>query len=108
MQMVNQAGTAATLSLSNLSIVHATPLGVTVTVAATPPGTGTPTGMVTVNADGESVSGPLVAGQFSGMLSLDPGIHTVTATYGGDANFLATTTTATVQVLARARVADTQ
>ena len=58
------------------------------TVAATPPGMGTPTGSVTVSDGVNSCSGPLSAGAGSCMLSLfTAGARTLTASYPGDANF---------------------
>jgi len=61
----------------------------TVTVSATAPGSGTPTGSVSIFRDGQPFgTSALTNGQASFNVStLTIGLHTITATYSGDANF---------------------
>jgi len=62
-------------------------------------GSGSPTGTVTVNAStGETCSGPLSAGAGSCSLTFSTtGSRTLTATYGGDANFTGSASAAVAQ-----------
>ena len=61
------------------------------------PGTGTPTGTVTVSdGTGGQCSAPVSAGTCN-MPSLTVGTKSVTATYGGDVNFLESSTSQTIQ-----------
>ncbi len=88
-QTVNQAATTTTI-VSHLPEPSDTLTAVTVTwsVAATAPGAGTPTGLVTVTTDGaESCSAAVAAGSCALTLTT-PGARTLTATYGGDTRFL--------------------
>jgi hypothetical protein len=84
--------TAPATQVSLLSSPNPSTLGqsVTFTATATPAtGTGTPTGTVTFN-DGATVLGTssLVGGTATFMTSgLGGGVHSITALYGGDANF---------------------
>jgi hypothetical protein len=76
--------------------VFGQPVTFTTTVVATPPGVGTPTGSVTFDVDG-NVQTPILLngiGQASITLTnLGVGSHTVAVTYGGDANFVSSSTT---------------
>jgi hypothetical protein len=80
----------------------------TATVTANPPGSGSPTGTVTfydgpVNADDQigtgtlSISSGVMTATLS-MSSLPAGTDTITATYGGDGNFLTSTGTFTITI----------
>ena len=93
-QTVNQESTNTVVSASPNPSAYGQPVTFTATVAATPPGAGTPTGTVTFN-DGDTLLGtaPLEAGTATLTdSSLDAGTHEVTAFYGGDgANFFAST-----------------
>lgn len=61
---------------------------VSFTVAVTAPGSGTPTGNVTVNTNGGSPSCTATVAEGSCTLSFStPGMKTLTATYAGNANF---------------------
>jgi Bacterial Ig-like domain (group 3) len=59
-------------------------------VAVTAPGAGTPTGTVTVS-DGAVICANTVAAGSCSLASVTPGTKTLTATYGGDANFTTST-----------------
>ena len=97
---VNKGDTTTTLTNPPV-ITHGDALPVEVDVAAVDPATGTPTGTVTVSANGQQLVGPLTAGELDGDLTgLAPGIHTISASYGGDANFNSSATTGQVEVLA--------
>ncbi|MGB8982551.1 MAG: Ig-like domain repeat protein, partial [Anaerolineales bacterium] len=72
------------------------------TATVTEPGVGTPAGSVEFFADGMSlgISALDAAGQaMLSTTSLAPGSHNITATYGGDANFGASTSPALTQVV---------
>ncbi len=102
---VHQAATTTTLVVSALA---GGPFGLsftffTATVAPVAPGAGLPTGTVTF-LDGGTVlgTGTLDAnGQASLelMTALAPGTHSLTASYGGDGNFQASTSAATVETV---------
>ncbi len=84
---VNKADTVTTIS-SNSPNPSLAGQGVTVrySVAAKAPGSGTPTGTVTISDGVNSVSGTVLAGE--AVLILDSsGNRTLTATYAGDTNF---------------------
>ncbi|WP_150127241.1 Ig-like domain-containing protein, partial [Streptomyces decoyicus] len=70
------------------------PVTFTATVAAVPPGVGTPTGSVTFTVSGGGTAVvPLDSGGVAKFIpgSLSAGSHPVTATYSGDANFTTST-----------------
>ncbi|WP_190146294.1 Ig-like domain-containing protein, partial [Streptomyces glebosus] len=79
------------------------PVAITATVAPVAPGAGTPTGTVTFvigGGGGGTLTAPLVGGTATVTTSsLTPGTHLITATYGGNAQFNASsgTDTQTVQ-----------
>jgi uncharacterized protein (TIGR03437 family) len=88
---VNKADVVATITSDN---PDPSALGQNVTVAfsvaAAPPGAGTPTGSVTITITGgsETCTGSLAAGSGSCTLALTvAGSRTLTATYNGDTNF---------------------
>jgi ELWxxDGT repeat protein len=84
------ASSTSLASSNNPSIVHHA-VTFTATVHAAAPGTGTPTGLVTFMNGAKTLGvGTLVAGQatFSTAM-LHEGHHTITAAYGGDAGFTA-------------------
>ncbi len=89
-QTVNKASTTTIVTASPSSpSSFGTPVTFTATVAAAPPGAGTPTGLVTFAVDGTTVGvGTLSGGSTSiTTASLSAGSHTITATYGGDGSF---------------------
>jgi hypothetical protein len=89
-QVVNKADTNTTTVTSSLNpSIFGQSVTFTATVAAVPPGAGTPTGMVTFLDGGGSIgSGTLSGGVATFTTSaLAAGSHTITTSYGGDANF---------------------
>ena len=89
-QTVDQAGVTVAVS-APASSVHGQSVTLTATVAAAAPGVGTPTGTVTFYADGASLgtgtlNGSGVATLATAALTTTP--HDITASYGGDGNFL--------------------
>src|SRR6202030_231218 len=94
-QVVNQASTTTTLeSVANPSVSGET-VTFTASVAATAPGSGTPTGTVnflegsTTLASGVSLNGSDQATFTTSSLTV--GSHTITANYSGDTNFSTST-----------------
>ncbi len=101
-QTVNQDATTTTLSSSANPSVSGQSVTYTATVAANPPGSGTPTGMVTFLDGGVNIcaGSPMVGGvavcndTFAGV-----GTHSITAFYNGDANFMAGTSATLTQTV---------
>lgn len=95
-QTVDPARTTTTLA-QNGQAVQGQQVTFTATVAPVAPGAGVPTGTVTFALNGAPFGSPvpLVGGQDSahatsaGLSDLTPGDYTVTATYSGDPDFLA-------------------
>jgi len=88
-QIVNLDVAAVTVSATPNPSVFGQPVVVTAMVSATAPGSGTPTGTVTF-LDGLTNLGTtnLVNGQASFTLAtLNAGLHSIMATYGGDGSF---------------------
>ena len=87
---VNKADANLALSTSDASAVSGQPLTFTADVTAVGPGAGTPTGTVQFFVDGSPLGDPV---SLSGGSATSPtahltvGSHTITANYGGDANF---------------------
>ncbi|MFI8437113.1 Ig-like domain repeat protein, partial [Streptomyces sp. NPDC079020] len=100
---VNQATTTTTVTSSPDPSAFGQPVTLTATVAAVPPGAGAPTGTVTFTIDGPG-GGTLAAMVAPGgtatvtTSTLAAGSHSVTAVYGGDANFASSTGTDTQMV----------
>ena len=95
-QTVTQDATTTSLKSSSSSI-YGQPVTFTATVAATAPGSGTPTGTVNFLDNGTQIgTGTLGAGKPDTATfttsSLLAGAHTITASYTGDSNFTASTT----------------
>ncbi|MFZ5821757.1 MAG: sortase [Chloroflexota bacterium] len=88
---VNQAATTTTITgdAPDPSTVGQA-VTVNYTVAVTAPGSGTPTGNVTVSDGTDSCTGTVAAGTCNLTLTT-PGSRTLTATYSGDANFSGST-----------------
>ncbi|OPF78109.1 hypothetical protein VT50_0219920 [Streptomyces antioxidans] len=90
-QQVNQSATTTTVTFVPPAPVCGETVTLTASVAAAPPGGGTPTGTVTfiISADGPTVTGTLDAsGEASVTVSaLSVGSHQVAAFYNGDTDF---------------------
>jgi len=93
-QVVNKAGTSTVLSSSHNPSTFGQSVTFTATVSPSPPSASPPmgpSGTVAFTVDGNPVtSAPLtLAGTASfATSSLTPGTHHITATYGGDSNFI--------------------
>src|SRR5205085_1085970 len=96
-----------TLASSANPSVFGQPVKVTATVAPVPSGSGTPTGTVTLFDGATQIgSGSLVGGSFAvTTASMSVASHAITAVYGGDANFLASSSAALNQIVNRAPTA---
>jgi Bacterial Ig-like domain (group 3) len=100
--LINKANTTTGASSNVNPAVYGQPISFTVTVAPNSPCT--PTGTVTLLSDGtpmppKSLSG----GAATFMTTLPVGTHNITATYGGDSNFIGSITSAPlVQVVNKA------
>ncbi len=90
-ETVNRDPTNTAMTASATTSVYGQPLSFTVTVSAAMVGSGTPTGTVTFQVDGVSVSGGplgLKAGKATFTTAgLSAVSHTITALYSGDATF---------------------
>ena len=102
-QVVNQDSTATTLSPSQNPSVFGQQVTFTATVTAEAPGSGTPTGTVTFEDGTTSLgTGTLnggVATFATAALSVSGSPHSITAVYGGDTNFLTSTSNSVSQVV---------
>ncbi|WP_330347892.1 Ig-like domain repeat protein [Streptomyces sp. NBC_00582] len=102
-QVVIQASTTTTVTSSPDPSTFGQTVNITATVAPVAPGAGTPTGTVTFYiTGGPTLTAPLVGGTATvSTNTLSVGSHTITAVYGGSANYLASsgTDTHTVQGL---------
>jgi hypothetical protein len=101
-QVVNKAPTSSTLSSVPNPSFFGDGVTLTATVTVPPPGAGVPTGIVTFT-DGTTVVGasPLSpSGQATlNTAGLQVGTHALVATYGGDGNFLSSTSTPVSQLV---------
>ena len=90
-ETIEQAATSAQISSSADPAVFGQPVTFTAYVASDSPGAGTPTGTVTFDDNGVSIgSGTLDANgtaSFTTTTNLTAGVHSITATYGGDTNY---------------------
>jgi hypothetical protein len=95
-QVVSQAGTATTLSASPSPAILGQSVMLTANVGAVAPGAGTRTGTVTF-LDGPTILGTGAVNSAGSATfstsSLSSGSHSLTASYGGDTNFNASTST---------------
>jgi uncharacterized repeat protein (TIGR01451 family) len=102
---VNKAATST--SITNAASLNSTPTvvgqsyTVTWSVTVNSPGTGTPSGTVTVDDGAGSCNAAVAAGQCS-LTSTTAGAKTITATYGGDANFNGSTSAGAAHTLNKA------
>src|SRR5467141_4044967 len=103
MQTVNKVANSTSVASSNNPSIFGSAVTFTATVKPAT-GSGTPTGTVTFN-DGATVLG---AGTLSGATAtfttsgLTGGTHSITAIYGGDANFASSTSPALMQTVSKA------
>ncbi len=104
---VNAAATttAITGEAPNPSVVGQA-VGFTFTVVANAPGSGTPTGTVTVSDGTQSCSATVAVGTCSIPFST-AGVRSVTAAYGGDGNYAASTSAAGTQTVTAAATTTT-
>lgn len=98
-QTINKAATAASVSAPG-SVGPGVDINIHVAVAATAPGAGSPTGSVLVRFDGNlvctlSLPSPAVCTTSS----LIAGAHSVVASYQGDANYVASTSSAATVIV---------
>ena len=109
-QVVNKASTTTALTSSANPTAFGQSTIFTATVAAVVPGSGTPTGTVTF-LDGATTLGTGTlngAGVATfGTSTLSVGSHTITASYAGDANFLASVSSPLTQTVNKATTAST-
>jgi large repetitive protein len=103
-QTVNQGATAAAVTSSVNPSVSGQGLTYTAIVDPLAPAIGTPTGTATFMDAGSLIGGcgavPLVGGVASCSVAYaGAGIHTITATYSGDANFLGATSQVLTQTI---------
>jgi len=92
---VSEAATTTTLASSSSPQVAGADVTFTATVAASPPGAGTPTGTVTFAEGGTSLATVTLGSSLASFTTsaLAVGSHTIVATYSGDPNFESSTTT---------------
>jgi hypothetical protein len=99
---VNKAASSTSVTSSNSSSNRGAPVTFTATVTSS--ATGTPTGTVTFN-DGATLlgTGTLTSGKATFTTSgLGTGPHSITAIYGGDANFTGSTSLVLTQTIGKA------
>jgi hypothetical protein len=103
-QTVNQDATTTTLSSSVNPSVSGQSVTYAATVTANPPGAGTPTGTVTFQDGGVTIAGcassPMAGGTATCVTTYaGSGSHSIAAIYGGDANFLPSTSAPLTQTV---------
>ncbi len=111
-QTINQGATASVITSSTNPSVAGQGITYTVTVSAVVPAAGTPTGTVTFQDGGSTISAcatqALVAGAASCTIAYAVvGAHTVSAVYGGDTNFIGSASPAMTQTVVSAASATT-
>jgi hypothetical protein len=104
-QTVNQDATTSTIITSAATAVVGQSVTFTAAITANSPGSGVPTGSVTFY-DGASVLGTGIlnaSGQATlSTGSLSPGGRSITASYGGDANYIASSSSALTETIDQA------
>ncbi len=105
---IGQQPTAATIASSANPSVYGQSVVLTTTVAPSA-GSGTPTGSITFDDGANPLSSVALSGGQGTFtdFSLTVGTHSITAAYGGDANFLPNTSSALSQVVNQASTATT-
>lgn len=103
---VNKASTTAVIVSSANPAISGQSVKFTVSIAATLPGGGTPTGTVQFAIDGTNFGSPVAltsgTATSASTTSLIAGNHTITALHAGDANFLASNSSALTQIIGQA------
>ena len=93
-QTVNQDGTSTVVTASANPSVFGQSVTFTATVSAAAPGSGTPTGSVTFMDGSTTLGSGTLNGSGRATIStktLAVGLHAITAVYGGDGNFITST-----------------
>ncbi|HEY3837248.1 MAG TPA: Ig-like domain-containing protein [Bryobacteraceae bacterium] len=101
-QTVNKDGSTASLSSSANPSVFGQPVTFTATIAASAPGSGLPTGTVTFSYGSTNLGSSAVDGAGHATLTtsaLPLGSDSITASYGGDSNFNASTSAILTQIV---------
>jgi hypothetical protein len=99
-QTVNKQADSISVASSNTSSIFGAP--VTFTATVTTSAAGTPTGMVTFQDGASTLGTGMLSGVTAGFTTsgLTGGVHSITAVYGGDANFTNSTSLALTQTVA--------
>ncbi len=104
-QTVNQSATSSSVSSSANPSVFGQNITLTATVVSTAPGAGTPTGDVTFMDGSTTLGTGTLDGSGQATLStsaLSVGSHSITVVYGGDTNFVTSTSSALTQTVNQA------
>ena len=109
-QVVNQALTSTGLSSNHDPSVFGQAVTFMAVVTATAPGAGTPSGTVQFSVDGSPVGSPVTlngSGRASSgpISSLSVASHVITVSYGGDTNFITSTSGLLIQAVNKASTA---
>jgi len=101
-QVVDKATTTTAVTSSKSSIIIGEPVDFTATITVTPPGAGTVSGTVQFKDGLNNLGLPVTVtggkATLTGVTTLSPGTHSITAVYSGDGNFKGSTSTNTVQI----------
>ena len=102
-QTVNKAASSTALVSSANTSVFGQSVTLTATVSASAPGSGTPTGAVTFLDGGSPVGTGILFGGIATFTSsaFSVGSHSITTSYGGDANFNGLTASGLTQVVTK-------
>jgi hypothetical protein len=104
---VNKANTTTTITADTPDpSVVGQPVPVTFSVTADAPGSGTPTGNVTVSDGTDSCVGTVAAGSCN-LTFTSTGAKTLTATYAGDSNFIGSTSASESHTVSKANTTAT-
>lgn len=103
-QTVNQANTSTSIGSDRNPSTYGQMVTFTATVTVSPPGAGSPTGIVTFKDGGAALWTTNLAGGVAGYAtaSLGGGTHSITAQYNGDTNFNGSTSMALSQAISKA------
>ncbi len=106
---VGQDSTTTTLAASPNPSVFGQPVTLAATVTVIAPGAGSPSGFVTFLEGSKSLGTAMIVGGVARLMisTLAPGSHTIMASYGGDANSMASTSTNATQVVTKAMTSTT-
>ncbi len=99
-QVVNKAATTTSV-IAPVAVTLGQPVMVTATIAVTAPGAGTPTGVIAIS-DGTVNCNIILPATSCSLTPTSIGPRVVTASYGGDPNYLASSNTTTLTVAAPA------